>query len=102
MSWLERTELLVKEEGIKKLQQSNVLVVGLGGVGSFAAEFLARAGIGRMTIVDGDVFDITNKNRQLPAIDSTIGAYKATVMANRIKEINAEINLTVYNEFFIP
>lgn len=53
-----------------------------------------------MTIVDGDVFDITNKNRQLPAIDSTIGAYKATVMANRIKEINAEINLTVYNEFY--
>lgn len=102
MSWLERTELLVKEEGIKKLQQSNVLVVGLGGVGLFAAEFLARAGIGRMTIVDGDVFDITNKNRQLPAIDSTIGAYKATVMANRIKEINAEINLTVYNEFLSP
>lgn len=68
MSWLERTELLVKEEGIKKLQQSNVLVVGLGGVGSFAAEFLARAGIGRMTIVDGDVFDITNKNRQLPQL----------------------------------
>lgn len=55
-----------------------------------------------MTIVDGDVFDITNKNRQLPAIDSTIGAYKATVMANRIKEINAEINLTVYNEFLSP
>jgi tRNA A37 threonylcarbamoyladenosine dehydratase len=64
--WLERTELLIKEDGLEKLIKANVLVVGLGGVGSFAAEFLARAGVGNMTIVDGDTVDITNINRQLP------------------------------------
>ena len=62
--WLERTELLIKEEGINTLNNAAVLVVGLGGVGSFAAEFLARAGVGNLTIVDGDVVDITNVNRQ--------------------------------------
>lgn len=102
MSWLERTELLIKEEGIQKLQKANVLIVGLGGVGSFAAEFIARAGIGNLTIVDGDVFDITNKNRQLPALDSTIGKSKAEIMAARIKDINPDINLTVYQEFLSP
>ena len=66
MSWLERTELLVQKEGLEKLKNANILVVGLGGVGSYAAEFIARAGVGKMTIVDGDVFDETNKNRQLP------------------------------------
>jgi len=70
--WLERTELLVKEEGLEKLNKATVLVVGLGGVGSFAAEFLARAGVGNMTIVDGDTVDITNINRQLPALRSTV------------------------------
>lgn len=102
MSWLERTELLIKEEGVNKLQNAHVLIVGLGGVGSFAAEFIARAGVGNLTIVDGDVFDITNKNRQLPALDSTIGKSKAEVMAARIKEINPEINLTVLKEFLSP
>ena len=63
--WLERTELLVTAENLEKLNKANVLVVGLGGVGSFAAEFLARAGVGTLTIVDGDVVDITNINRQL-------------------------------------
>ena len=65
--WLERTELLIKEEGLEKLKNANLLVIGLGGVGSFAAEFLARAGVGKMTIVDGDTVDLTNINRQLPA-----------------------------------
>lgn len=102
MSWLERTALLIQEEGLAKLQGSNVLVVGLGGVGSFAAEFIARAGVGKMTIVDGDVFDITNKNRQLPALDSTIGKHKVTIMADRIKEINPDIELTAINEFLSP
>ena len=74
--WLERTELLVKEKGLEKLKKANVLVVGLGGVGSFAAEFLARAGVGNMTIVDGDTVDITNINRQLPALHSTVGSIK--------------------------
>jgi tRNA A37 threonylcarbamoyladenosine dehydratase len=67
--WTERAELLFKAEGLNKLQNATVLVVGLGGVGSFAAEFLARAGVGTMTIVDGDVVDITNINRQLPALN---------------------------------
>ncbi|GLB51128.1 tRNA threonylcarbamoyladenosine dehydratase [Neptunitalea chrysea] len=102
MSWLERTELLVKEEGLQKLQKAHVLVVGLGGVGSFAAEFIARAGVGKMTIVDGDAFDETNKNRQLPALDSTIGKSKAAVMEARIKEINPDIELTVLKEFLSP
>ena len=74
--WQERAELLFKTEGIDTLKNSNVLVVGLGGVGSFAAEFLARAGVGNMTIVDGDVVDITNINRQLPALHSTVGVPK--------------------------
>ncbi|HJR99970.1 MAG TPA: ThiF family adenylyltransferase, partial [Flavobacterium sp.] len=71
--WTERAELLFKKEGLEKLQNAHILVVGLGGVGSFAAEFLARAGVGKMTIVDGDVVDITNINRQLPALHSTVG-----------------------------
>tara|TARA_R110002049_G_scaffold2960_2_gene23834 strand:+ start:1279 stop:1992 length:714 start_codon:yes stop_codon:yes gene_type:complete len=102
MSWLERTELLVQKEGLEKLQKANVLVVGLGGVGSYAAEFIARAGVNKMTIVDGDVFDETNKNRQLPALDSTIGLSKARVLEARLKDINKEIELTVLEEFLSP
>ncbi len=100
--WLERTELLIKKEGLDKLKESNVLIVGMGGVGSFAAEFIARAGIGSMTIVDGDVVDITNKNRQLPALSSTVGTSKVEVMKHRILDINPEIKLTVLNEFISP
>ena len=102
MSWLERTELLVQKEGLQKLQNANVLVVGLGGVGSYAAEFIARAGVGKMTIVDGDVFDETNKNRQLPALNSTIGKSKARVLAERLKDINEQIELHVVEEFLSP
>ncbi len=102
MSWLERTELLVRKEGIEKLKNATILVVGLGGVGSYAAEFIARAGVGKMTLVDGDVFDETNKNRQLPALNSTIGKSKAKVLAERLKDINPEIELTVVEEFLSP
>ena len=102
MSWLERTELLVQKEGIEKLQKANILVVGLGGVGSYAAEFIARAGVYKMTLVDGDVFDETNKNRQLPALDSTIGKSKAQILAARLKDINKDIQLTVLEEFLSP
>ena len=102
MSWLERTELLVQKEGLEKLKKANVLIVGLGGVGSYAAEFIARSGINKMTIVDGDVFDETNKNRQLPALDSTIGVSKTTVLAARIRDINKDIELTVLEEFLSP
>ena len=78
--WQERAELLFKPEGLEKLRNAKVLVVGLGGVGSFAAEFLARAGVGNMTIVDGDIVDITNINRQLPALHSTVGQPKVKIM----------------------
>ena len=102
MNWLERTELLIKKEGIEKLAKANILVVGLGGVGAFVAEFLARAGVGKMTIVDGDVVDKTNKNRQLIALQSTINQPKAQIMAERIRDINPNIELTVINEFLEP
>lgn len=100
--WLERTELLVTADNLEKLNNANVLVVGLGGVGSFAAEFLARAGIGTMTIVDGDVVDITNINRQLPALHATVKKSKAELMRDRILDINPNIQLTMINQFLNP
>ncbi len=101
-NWLERTELLIKENGIEKLQNANLLVIGLGGVGSFAAEFLARAGVGQMTIVDGDTVDITNINRQLPALHSTLGKSKVDVVAERLLDINPALKLFKINEFLSP
>jgi tRNA threonylcarbamoyladenosine dehydratase len=101
-NWLERTELLVGDEALKKLASSHVLICGLGGVGSYAAEFIARAGVGKMTIMDGDVFDETNINRQLTALQSTVGVSKADVLAARIRDINPSIQLTVLNEFLLP
>ena len=100
--WQERAELLFKEEGIQALKNANVLIVGLGGVGSFAAEFIVRAGVGNVTIVDGDTVDITNINRQLPALHSTVGMSKAELMGARLLDINPELNLTVLNEFLSP
>ncbi|TAF45056.1 MAG: tRNA threonylcarbamoyladenosine dehydratase [Runella slithyformis] len=102
LTWLSRTKLLVGDDGLSKLQNAHVLVVGLGGVGSFAAEFVARAGVGRMTIVDGDVVDPSNRNRQLPALASTHGQSKAALMAERLLDINPELNLTVVREFLTP
>ncbi len=100
--WTERAELLYKAEGLEKLQNANVLIVGVGGVGSFAAEFIARAGVGKMTIVDGDVVDITNINRQLPALHSTVGLPKIEVVGNRLLDINPELQLTKVKEFLSP
>lgn len=100
--WLQRTELLIGTDSINKLKCANVLVVGIGGVGSFAAEFLCRAGIGQMTIVDGDRVDPSNKNRQLVALDSTVDIHKADVMAARMHDINSEMQLTVIKEFLTP
>jgi tRNA threonylcarbamoyladenosine dehydratase len=100
--WQERAELLFKSEGLNNLQHSNVLVVGLGGVGSFAAEFLVRAGVGKLTIVDGDTVDITNINRQLPALHSTVGMPKVQVVGDRLMDINPELNLTRVEEFLSP
>jgi tRNA A37 threonylcarbamoyladenosine dehydratase len=100
--WLSRTELLIGAAALDRLAAARVLVVGLGGVGSFAAEFLARAGIGNLTIVDGDTVDPTNKNRQLPALDSNVGKGKARVMAERLKDINPQLDLRVYERFLEP
>lgn len=101
-NWLERTELIVGEEKIEKFKNAHVLIVGLGGIGSFAGEFIARAGVGTITLIDGDAFDITNKNRQLTALDSTIGRNKAVVLAERIKDINPDVKLNVVEEFVLP
>jgi tRNA A37 threonylcarbamoyladenosine dehydratase len=100
--WLERSELLVGSEKLNKLANAHVMIVGLGGIGSFAGEFIARAGIGTLTLIDGDVFDPTNKNRQLTALDSTIGRNKAVVLGERIKDINPEVNLNIIEEFVLP
>ena len=98
-SWLARTGMLLGDTGLEKLKASRVLVVGLGGVGSYAAEMICRAGVGSMTIVDGDNVHVTNRNRQLPALKSTEGLPKAEVMAQRIREINPDINLTIIREY---
>ena len=100
--WTERAELLFKKEGLEKLKNANILIVGVGGVGSFAAEFIARAGVGKITIVDGDVVDITNINRQLPALHSTVGEPKIDVAGNRLMDINPELELTKIKEFLSP
>ena len=100
MDWLSRTELLLLgKERLGLLKKAHVLVAGLGGVGAYAAEQLCRAGIGEMTIIDGDRVEVTNKNRQLPALDSNIGKAKAEVMAARFRDINPDIQLHVINDF---
>ncbi|MBQ8997362.1 MAG: tRNA threonylcarbamoyladenosine dehydratase [Clostridium sp.] len=88
-----RTGLIIGEDGIEKLKNSNVIVFGVGGVGSFAAEAIARAGVGNLTIVDFDDVDITNINRQIPALHSTVGKLKVEVMRDRILDINPDINI---------
>ena len=98
-NWLERTELLLGGEKLDMLRRANVLVVGLGGVGAYAAEMIARAGVGRMTIADADTVNVSNINRQLVALHSTVGMPKAEVLAARLRDINPEIELTVVNEY---
>jgi tRNA A37 threonylcarbamoyladenosine dehydratase len=97
--WMSRTNLLLDDDQINKLINANVLIVGLGGVGGICAEMIARAGVGKMTIVDGDVVEASNRNRQLPALISTDNLPKADVMAERIKDINPDVELTVINEY---
>lgn len=98
-NWLVRTELLLGKEIVKSFSDKHVLIIGLGGVGAYAAEMIARAGIGQLTIADADIVEISNKNRQLIALDSTIGQAKSEVMAKRLKDINANIRLNVIHEF---
>ena len=97
--WMSRTELMLGEEKTIQLINKNVLIIGLGGVGGICAEMIARAGVGKMTIVDGDVVDLSNCNRQIAALHSTEKQSKVAVMAARIKDINPDIILTVINEF---
>lgn len=97
--WLSRTELLYGVEKLKRLQQAHVLVVGIGGVGAYAVEQLGRAGIGEMTLVDADNVELTNLNRQLPALHSTLGKPKVEVMCQRLYDINPDIKLHPVHEF---
>jgi tRNA A37 threonylcarbamoyladenosine dehydratase len=97
--WLIRTEMLIGAKGLKKLKSVRVLVVGLGGVGAYAAEMICRAGIGNMTIVDGDTIHTSNRNRQLLALNSTTGSAKAELMRSRLLDINPELKLTIIKEY---
>ena len=98
-NWNTRTELLFGAERMERLSRSHVLVVGLGGVGAYAAEQICRAGVGKMTIIDADTVNESNINRQLPALHSTLGMPKAEVVAKRLLDINPQLQLTVLNEF---
>lgn len=102
LNWLSRSALLLGNNGIALLQSKHVLVVGLGGVGSFAAEFICRSGIGEITIVDGDVVDPSNRNRQLPALATNHGVSKAEIMKERLLAINPDLKLHVINSFLTP
>lgn len=93
--WQQRTELLLGEEKMERLRKAHVLIVGVGGVGAYAAEMICRAGVGHMTLVDADTVQPTNINRQLPAIHSALGRPKAEVLAERFRDINPELDLTV-------
>ena len=98
-NWLERTELLLGNEKLGILRRSHVLVVGLGGVGAYAAEMIARSGVGRMTVADADTVAVSNINRQLVALRSTVGRPKAEVLAERLRDINPEIELRVVERY---
>ncbi len=97
--WLSRTRLLAGNDVLERLKSSNVLVVGLGGVGAYAAEMICRAGVGKMTIVDGDMVRPSNRNRQLIALKSNEGLPKAKVMGERLRNINPALDLTIINEY---
>ena len=93
--WTDRTALLLGEDKMERLARSHVLVVGVGGVGAYAADMICRAGVGEMTIVDADIINVTNINRQLPAMHSTLGQSKVEVMAQRLRDVNPDIKLHV-------
>lgn len=97
--WMQRTELQIGANNISKLQNAHILIVGLGGVGSYAAEMICRVGVGNITIVDGDIVQPTNLNRQLPSLTSTVGLKKADIMAKRLLDINPQLKLNVIDEY---
>ncbi len=97
--WLSRTQMILGAGALEKLKASNVLVVGLGGVGAYAAEMICRAGVGKMTIVDGDTVHPSNRNRQLIALKSTERSSKAELMGARLIDINPDLTLTIINDY---
>lgn len=102
MDIFSRTERLIGKEALQKLKNSNIIIFGLGGVGSYTAEALARSGVGKMTVVDKDRIDITNINRQLYALHSTVGKPKAEVARDRILDINPECEVTAIEKMYLP
>ena len=97
-----RTEALIGKEGLEKLKNARVAVFGIGGVGGYVVEALARSGVGELTLVDSDRVSESNINRQIIALHSTVGEYKTEVMAKRIKDINPNIRVVVKNVFYLP
>ena len=97
-----RTEMLIGKEGIAKLKKSKVAIFGIGGVGSYVAEGLARSGIGSFVLIDNDKVSVTNINRQLIATTKTVGKYKVDIMKERILEINPNAKVETYNLFYMP
>ena len=98
-NWKERTILMFGDEIVENLTKANILIVGVGGVGAYAAEMLVRSGIGRLTLVDGDVVNDTNRNRQLIALQSTVGRPKVEVLADRLRDINPDVELRLLQEY---
>lgn len=98
-NWKERTGMLVGEAGLEKLARATVAVIGVGGVGGYAAEMIVRAGVGHLVIMDSDCVSVTNKNRQLLALDSTVGKPKCNVLRDRLLDINPELDITVIKEY---
>lgn len=98
-AWLERTDLLLGSEKLNILRNSHVLIVGLGGVGAYAAEMVARAGVGQLTIADADIISVSNINRQLIAVHSTIGVHKADLMTNRLIDINPDLKIKAITKY---
>lgn len=98
--WLQRTEMLVGKEAVERLQRAHVAIFGIGGVGGYVAEALARSGVGCFDLIDKDVVSVTNINRQIIATTKTLGQYKTEVMRERIQEINPKAAVFVHNLFF--
>lgn len=97
-----RTKIIYGEQAIKKLASSRVAVFGLGGVGGYALEALARAGVGALDLIDNDTISLTNLNRQILALHSTVGEYKTEVASRRVKDINPDCKVKIYNTFYLP
>lgn len=102
MEQFSRTELLIGKENVKKLNKSKVAIFGIGGVGSYVVEGLARAGVGKFVLIDKDKVDITNLNRQIIATHKTVGKAKVEVSKERILEINPDAEVKIHEEFFMP